>query len=130
MKLCLDTDAYTKLFQTGSDALQQLLEEAETILVPSVVLGELAAGFEMGSKREKNFRLLNEFLDVSGTETATVNRDVAERYGLLVKVLRQNGTPIPTNDIWIAATALETGARLVTYDAHFDVVPGLYVLAP
>ena len=55
---------------------------------------------------------------------------VAERCGYLVRDLGQQGTPIPTNDLWIAASALETGARLVSYDAHFECVPGLIVIAP
>ncbi|MFQ5810117.1 MAG: PIN domain-containing protein, partial [Armatimonadota bacterium] len=59
-----------------------------------------------------------------------VTHSIAERYGVLVKQLKEQGTPIPTNDIWIAATALETGTRLVSYDAHFNNVPGLIVLSP
>jgi tRNA(fMet)-specific endonuclease VapC len=58
------------------------------------------------------------------------DKGVAERYGCLVRELRQQGTPIPTNDLWIAATSLETGARLVSYDIHFQRVPGLMVIAP
>jgi tRNA(fMet)-specific endonuclease VapC len=113
-----------------SDGLALFLEEADEILVPAVVLGELYAGFAMGSRYGENCRELEEFLSQSGAVVIPVDTDVASRYGLVVKHLRRQGTPIPTNDIWTAATVLETGARLVTYDTHFDLVPGLAVVAP
>lgn len=130
MRVCLDTSAYSRLCHGGSESLRSLLEEAEWVLMPSIVLGELAAGFEMGSRRELNYEGIDAFLDVAGTYLIPVDRDIAERYGALVKGLKEAGTPIPTNDIWIAATALEQGARLVTYDTHFEAIPGLLVLSP
>jgi predicted nucleic acid-binding protein len=114
----------------GHAPLTQLLESAEEVLVPATVLGELYAGFEMGSRREVNRQELTEFLTLPGVEMTAVTADIAERYGILVGQLARQGTPIPTNDIWIAATALETGARLVTYDSHFGNIPGLIVLTP
>ena len=86
--------------------LQVCLEEAELNYVPTIVL------------------------DFPGVQITPPDEAVAERYGYLVRDLRQQGTPIPTNDLWIAASALETGARLVSYDAHFECVPGLIVIAP
>jgi tRNA(fMet)-specific endonuclease VapC len=129
MRVCLDTSAYSRLMG-GHAPLTQLLESADDVLVPATVLGELHAGFEMGSRREANRRKLDEFLALPGVETIAVTADVAERYGLLVSQLTRQGTPIPTNDIWIAAAALETGARLVSYDSHFEHIPGLIVLTP
>jgi tRNA(fMet)-specific endonuclease VapC len=114
----------------GHAPLTQLLESAEEVLVPATVLGELHAGFEMGSRREANRRQLSEFLALPGVETTAVTADIAERYGILVSQLARQGTPIPTDDIWIAATALETGARLVTYDPHLEHIPGLIILKP
>ena len=129
MRVCLDTNAYSRLMG-GHAPLAQLLETVEEVLVPATVLGELYAGFEMGSKREANRRQLHEFLCLPGVAAITVTDDVAERYGMIVSQLSRQGTPIPTNDIWIAATALESGTRLVTYDAHFEQVPGMVVLSP
>lgn len=129
MKVCLDTSAYSRLMR-GHPPLTQLLESAEEVLIPATVLGELHAGFEMGSRREANRRQLGEFLVLPGVETVAVTPDVAERYGLLVHQLARQGTPIPTNDIWIASSALEAGARLVTYDPHFQHVNGLITLRP
>jgi len=129
MKACLDTNAYSQLMR-GHAPLSQLLESAGEVLLPVTVLGELHAGFEMGSRRDANRRQLGEFLALPGVETVAITQDMAERYGLLVKQLTHQGTPIPTNDIWIAACALETGARLVTYDPHFQHVHGLITLSP
>ena len=129
MRVCLDTSAYSRLMG-GHAPLTQLLESADDVLVPVTVLGELHAGFEMGTRREANRRRLTEFLVLPGVETTAVTADIAERYGILVSQLTRQGTPIPTNDIWIAATALEAGARLVAYDSHFESIPGLIVLAP
>ena len=110
--------------------LQVCLEEAELIYVPTIVLGELHAGFCLGSHYEKKRQQLEAFLDVPGVQITLPDEAVAERYGYLGRDLRQQGTPIPTNDLWIAASAMETGARLVSYDAHFECVPGLIVIAP
>ena len=129
MRVCLDTNAYSRLMG-GRAELTQLLESAEEILVPVTVLGELHAGFEMGSRREKNRRQLSEFLALPGVETIPLTAGIAERYGIIVSQLTRHGKPIPTNDIWIAAAVLETGARLVTYDPHFEHIQGLIVLSP
>lgn len=129
MRVCLDTNAYSRLMG-GHAPLTQLLESVEEVLVSATVLGELHAGFEMGARREANRRQLAEFLALPGIETTAVTADIAERYGILVSQLMRQGTPIPTNDIWIAAATLETGARLVTYDSHFEHIPGLIVLNP
>jgi tRNA(fMet)-specific endonuclease VapC len=129
MRVCLDTNAYSRLMG-GHVPLTQLLESCEEVLLPATVLGELHAGFELGSRRETNRRQLGEFLALPGVETIPVTTDIAERYGILISQLTRQGTPISTNDIWIAAAALETGSRLVTYDSHFRHVHGLIVLDP
>jgi tRNA(fMet)-specific endonuclease VapC len=129
MRVCLDANAYSRLMG-GHVPLTQLLESSEEVLLPATVLGELHAGFELGSRRETNRRQLGEFLALPGVETIPVTTDIAERYGILISQLTRQGTPIPTNDIWIAAAALETGSRLVTYDSHFKHIHGLIVLDP
>jgi len=129
MKLCLDTNAYSR-FMTGNAVLQQLLESADSIYIPVTVMGELYAGFEIGSRRDYNRKSFDAFLSQDGIELIAAGKETADRYGLLVKELRQKGKPIPTNDLWIAATALELGARLISYDLHFSVITGLRVLAP
>lgn len=129
MRLCLDTNAYSALMRHRA-GLQRYLEEAELIHLPTIVLGELYAGFCLGSRYAENCSDLEVFLELPGVRITPPDQGVAERYGYLVRDLRQQGTPLPTNDLWIAATALETGTRLVSYDAHFQHVPGLIVIAP
>ena len=123
-RLCLDTNAYTALMR-GDEVIRDLLERVESLFMPSVVLGELFAGFAQGSRQTWNTQLLDRFLGRPGCSIVRVDRAIAERYGRLVAVLRAQATPIPTNDLWISATAFEVGATLVTYDRHFDVVPML-----
>ena len=125
MKICVDTNAYTA-FKRGDEAVTGVLENAGEVLLPSIVVGELFAGFHMGSRRDRNIEELNDFLAKPGVSIVDIDRSIAERYGVLIKTLREKGTPIPTNDIWIAAVALDTGARLLTLDDHFQYVPGLF----
>jgi len=129
MKMCLDTCAYSRL-AFGRTELAACVEEAEEVILPGIVLGELFAGFYLGKREKANRKELADFLELPGVRVVDIDISIADRYGLLVRVLRKQGTPIPSNDIWIAAAALETGSRLITYDAHFDSVPGLIVLAP
>ena len=129
MRVCLDTNAYSMLMR-GRAGLQTCLEEASDVYVPTIVLGELHAGFLLGSRYPDNCSDLELFLQQPGVRVALPDELVAQRYGYLVRDLRAHGTPIPTNDLWIAATALEIGARLISYDTHFQHVPGLIVIAP
>lgn len=129
MKVCLDTCAYSHLMR-GNAALRLYLENSTILFISTVVLGELHSGFEAGSRIRENENQLVAFLGMPGIRTQDVTWDIARRYALLVNALRSAGTPLPANDIWIAATALELGARLITYDAHFKNIPGLIVESP
>lgn len=122
MTVCLDSNAYSD-FKRGISAVARLLERADEVIVPAVVLGELHAGFAGGVRRAENEHELRLFLRKSGVRFVPVEDRIARRYGDLVAFLRRQGTPIPTNDIWIAAATLEHGAVLLSRDAHFDRVP-------
>ena len=124
MTLCIDTNAYAA-FKRGHKQIQELLEAADEILVPTIVLGELYAGFAIGSRENANLRELARFLHTPGIAIAPVSEMVAERYGTLMRTLKTLGMPIPTNDVWIASIALETGARLLSLDAHFHRIPAV-----
>jgi tRNA(fMet)-specific endonuclease VapC len=93
--------------------------------VPAIVLGELHAGFLLGSRRRENEATLREFLDEPFVEVRGVDADVGRRYGDVFSALRSAGTPVPTNDIWIAAITLVTGGHLITFDSDFARVSGL-----
>lgn len=129
IRLCLDTTGYSRLMR-GRPGLQQRLEEADEILLPVTVLGELEAGFRGGSRVDENRSVLEAFRGQPGVVVIDTTDNVAQRYAEIVAILRRQGTPIPTNDIWIAAAALENGGRIVAYDSHFRAVPGLIVEEP
>jgi predicted nucleic acid-binding protein len=99
------------------------LREADEIYLNSIVLGELLSGFVTGARREKNEAELARFLASSRVNLLDVDESTAERYALIFATLRAQGTPIPTNDLWIAASAMEHGLRLLTLDGHFTRVP-------
>jgi len=84
----------------------------------------------MGGQMKRNIAELSEFMDLPGVEETRITGAIAERYGMIVASLRKKGTPIPTNDIWIAAMALETGVRLLSFDSHFEEIPGLAMIVP
>jgi tRNA(fMet)-specific endonuclease VapC len=97
------------------------------VLVPTTVLGELHAGFAVGGRRAENERALEDFLAEPFVAVVPVTADVARRYGEVHAALRRAGTPIPINDVWIAAVALDAGATVLTFDTDFERVPGLSV---
>ena len=124
MRICLDTNAYSALGR-GIESAIRMVESAEEVVVPATVVGELMFGFLKGSRFSRNESDLDKFLSQDGVRLQPITRGIAERYGYAKAALMKKGTPIPENDIWIAATALETGTRLVSNDAHFDLVGGL-----
>lgn len=129
IRLSLDTSAYSRLMR-GQPKLQERLESADEILLSATMLGEVYAGFHGGNRLEENLSLLTAFRRQPGVAIVDTTDNVAQRYAAIVAILKRQGTPIPTNDIWIAAAALENGGRMVAYDSHFEAVPGLIVEAP
>jgi tRNA(fMet)-specific endonuclease VapC len=126
MALCLDTNAYSDLMR-GVTEITRILETEDELIVPTVVIGELHAGFASGTRRVENEGRLDAFLRTPGTRVAPIDLETADRYGRLVHHLRRQGTPIPTNDLWIAAVALQLGVPLLTRDQHFSVIPLLAI---
>lgn len=120
-RYCLDTSAYSR-FQRGDEAAVEAIDRAAWIGVPAVVLGELRVGFRLGGRTEANEALLTDFLAHPVVEVLTVDEEVAEHYATIVLDLRRRGTPVPTNDIWIAATAARHGVPVLTADAHFEAI--------
>ncbi len=131
MRLCLDTSAYSH-FKRGDEAVVELLDSAAWLGVPAIVLGELRVGFALGSRARDNERELVTFLHNPVVEVLEVDDATSRIYAEIVVALRQAGTPLPTNDIWIAALAARSGATVVTYDAHFEAIGrvGAAILEP
>jgi len=123
-RLILDTSAYSH-FRHGHDLVLDFLAGAGIVYLPTTVLGELEAGFELGSRAKDNRLLLGEFLDEPFVSSLPVTVAVARRYGLVFAELRRNGTPIPVNDIWIAASTLDCGGHLLTFDGDYKNVASL-----
>ncbi len=126
--VALDTNAYTA-FRTGLPDAVELLAMVDHIVVPTVVLGELRAGFAIGSRTTINERDLTRFLASSRVDVRSIDERTSFVYGSVFMQLRKRGTPIPTNDIWIAACALVAGTALFTFDAHFAHVDQLIPVA-
>ena len=121
-RLLLDTTAYSAM-RRGDRRLVAPLAEASEIVLTSVVVGELVYGFVGGRLEEQNRRLLREFLESDRVRVVSVDEETAERYAAIRDYLRKKGTPIPTNDLWIAASAAQHGLKLLCLDRHFKEVP-------
>ena len=123
-RILLDTNAYTA-FLTGNERVLNALAEAETTFLSAIVIGELYAGFCGGNRLKENKALLARFLQKSNVRVLDVTAETGEVFGQIKNELQKAGTPIPLNDIWLAAQAMETGSVIVSFDAHFDQVSGL-----
>ena len=123
-RLVLDTSAYSR-FRAGDSRVHDLLSSAEVVLMPATVLGELHGAFEFGSRAKENRVTLAEFLAEPFVKVVATTADVARQYGRVYAALRKAGQPIPANDMWIAAAAIDQGACLLTFDRDFEHVNGL-----
>lgn len=123
-RILLDTNAYTA-FLTGDERVLNALTEAETAFLSAIVIGELYAGFCGGNRLKENKVLLARFLQKSNVRVLDVTAETGEVFGQIKNELQKAGTPIPLNDVWLAAQAMETGSVIVSFDAHFDQVSGL-----
>ncbi len=125
-KVMVDTSAYSA-FLRGNEEIKQAIMEAEEIFLNPVVLGELYAAFGMGGKEKKNRNILKDFLSSPRVQVVVLDEETAERYAAIVVYLQAQGTPIPTNNLWIAATAMQYGLKLLTTDTHYQKVPQIIV---
>lgn len=124
MRVALDTSRLTDLFQ-GDTALADTLGGCDEVWIPLLVLGEIKAGFCGGTQGHRNEILLRELLAKPTVAVALPTRETAEHYARLFVQLKRAGSPIPDNDLWIAALILEHDLVLITRDRHFDRIPQL-----
>ncbi len=129
MTVCLDSSAYIEMIR-GNRAVAEFLGGCESIVVPAAVVGELTEGFCATKDESKHHVALGRFLDRENVRFRPADYPVAMRYGFVARQLRRKGTPLPVNDVWIAATALEEGASVVSYDHHFDALDFVPRIAP
>lgn len=116
--ILLDTSAYSA-FMRGHPELKLAVQRSEEIRVTPIVLGELISGFKMGKDERRNRKLLEEFLSSPRVNIVEIDEETSERYAIILNALRGKDTPIPTNDIWIASSAMQYGLKVVTTDTHY-----------
>lgn len=124
MKLLLDTNAYVN-FKLGHPEVVEYIIQAHSILISPVVMGELMFGFRNGSRYEKNIIELRRFLSQEVVNIIPILDVTADQYSRIAATLKRKGSPVPTNDLWIEAQTIESGAELVTLDRHFEKIDGL-----
>jgi len=124
VKIMLDTSAYVGFKRNAVEAVE-IIVKAELIIFSPIVMGELMFGFRNGTRFKENMDDLDRFLKHEVVDLLPIGKITSDRYSRIAVKLRQQGTPIPTNDIWIAAQAMEQGAELITSDQHFDKISGL-----
>jgi tRNA(fMet)-specific endonuclease VapC len=122
VRLALDTNAYGAAAR-GDAKAAALLRAADRLVVPFVVLAELRAGFASGTAGRRNEATLTRFLSTPRVEVLYADEQTTYHYANVFAQLRRQGTPIPTNDIWIAALVLQHDLVLLTEDAHFSRLP-------
>ena len=123
-KIIIDTNAYSR-FLGGDENVLKALGKAEIVYMSIFVLGELYAGFKAGSKELENKKILEKFLQKPTVNILEATSETSEVFGLVKDTLRKAGTPLPINDVWIAAHSFESGSTLITYDFQFKHVQGL-----
>ena len=122
--ILIDTNAYVS-FKRGKQSILEIFQYAEFLAMSPIVIGELLSGFECGNKTKKNRNELQQFLQSSRVRLFSLSSDTANFYSKIYFSLKNKGKPIPSNDMWIAAQALENGCVLCSFDKHFKMIEGL-----
>jgi tRNA(fMet)-specific endonuclease VapC len=124
MRIAIDTNRYTD-FSRGDASVVRILELAEEVWLPFIALGELRAAFVLGSQGPHNEAFLHRFLLKPRVGVLYADEQTSHHYAAIYRQLRKQGTPIPTNDMWIAALTLQHSLSLYARDTHFDALPQL-----
>lgn len=127
MRVALDANRYEDLCQ-GDLAVAGVLQEADRVYMPFVVVAELRAGFAVGDRGAENEQALRRFLDKPGIDVLYPGDETTRVYAGLYRQLRRQGTPIPINDLWIASLVVEHNLVLYSRDRHFRHLPQLDIL--
>lgn len=126
--LFIDTNAYSAL-RRGDLAIAEIIQYAEILAISPIVIGELLYGFDNGNNAGKNREDLQRFLDSPRVACFSISNETARYFSQITLSLKRKGKPIPSNDIWIAAQALENGCMLCSYDQHFLAIEGLITVS-
>lgn len=126
--ITIDTNSYRAFKKADTDAVE-IIRRVPNIIISPVVIGELLGGFVLGNREEINRNELEFFLSSPRIKFASIDRNTSEYYAKIYKELRGKGKPIPINDLWIAATAMQYGGAIFTYDGHFEHINDLIVIS-
>jgi len=127
MNLVIDTNALSDFFKEASDVVLSI-KNSSKIYVPVTVIGEYKYGIYGGSRKKNNLNLLSKFLAKPNVIILEINDETAEQYARLRAYLRVNGTPIPVNDLWIAALCAQHDLPLLTRDGDFKHLPQVHLI--
>ncbi|AFZ56136.1 type II toxin-antitoxin system VapC family toxin [Anabaena cylindrica FACHB-243] len=122
--ILLDTNAYTAFKRNQNEAVA-IIGNVDIIVINPIILGELLGGFALGNKPEINLDELEKFMESPRVKVFPIDEKTSKYYALIYSQLRKKGKPIPTNDIWIAATAIQHNLILFTYDSDFENIENL-----
>ena len=122
MRIALDAKRYIDLCRGEEDTVK-VVSTAEAVFLPFVVVAELRAAFVLGKRAVENERVLRRFLLKAGVSVLYPDEQTTHHYASAYRQLRLQGTPIPMNDVWIAALVLQHNLRLHDRDRHFDHLP-------
>lgn len=125
-RILIDTNIYSLALRGATDVVA-ILRQVCHIGISIISIGELLSGFMGGTKEQNNRQKLGQFLDSPRVCLYAIDENSAEHYSSTLNQLREQGTPIPTNDIWIAAIALQHGLPIYTFDKHFSYIAGLLI---
>ncbi len=123
-RMLIDTNIYSHAFKGDTEVIE-LLRKADEIGFSVISIGELLSGFTGGKKEKENIAELEEFLDSPRVVVYPVDDETAQFYASVLDALQKTGKPVPTNDVWISATAFQHGLKLFTKDLHFSYIAGL-----
>lgn len=122
MRIVIDTNRYRD-FCDGTDDAINVIRKSSEIYIPFIVIAELRAGFACGNKGPENEQILLKFLNKPRVKILFPDDGTTYMYANLFRQLRTQGTPIPTNDLWISALTVQHGLMLFSRDSHFKNLP-------
>ncbi len=126
-RMLIDTNIYSHALR-GTPEVVEILRSTSRIAISATSIGELLSGFKGGKREKQNRNELAQFLDSPRVHLFSIDDETAEFYASILNALKSSGRPIPTNDIWISAVALQHGLPLFSKDRHFKWVPGLLLI--
>ncbi|MFB6306149.1 MAG: type II toxin-antitoxin system VapC family toxin [Flavobacteriales bacterium] len=126
--IIVDTNTYAS-FKRGNPFAVDIMKRAREIVFTPVVLGELYSGFNLSKKQKENLSEFNELLKNEKVEMVNINETTSKYYANIYKELKYKGKPIPSNDIWIAASAMEFDFNVFSNDKHFNFINDIRVIS-